>query len=372
MNSAFDSSALEDQATHFAREIAGLKAAMTRSARRQRFGTALLAICSSLVGFQIAHGDSAGTFTAPFNVVDESGQKIFDVVKLPSGINVMRLYNPQGKIVVAGATAVDGTGRVGVSDPSTEDFVAMVGEHSNVGAFSLLDREGKSVVDAFRGSKGGQGLAVYDQRGDLRVQMMVGSDGNTQISEHIEGSSAEGIETQIALIGGKDYSRLIINDSIGDEIASLGDERGPVDANDPAAKANYTSRGLFINGPMGNGGAAVRLTEAGAGDIRVYDIAGNTSGALIASDRDGGKVALRDAAGIGVQAELNGREGLKLYGAGAAPIAGVYRTAAGGEIQLSTPAGQTIVEAKADPDGRGLLGVGPTMRVDSIMRGYLK
>ena len=82
---------------------------------------------------------------------------------------------------------------------------------------------------------------------------------------------------------------------------------------------------------------------------------------------------LREAAGSIPTIELNGREGLKLYGANGSPVASLSRTAAGGEIQLSNSAGATVIEAKADStDGRGLLGVGPALNAETILRGRLK
>ncbi len=347
---------------------------MRRSAGRQRVLTALLAISSLLVGFQIAHGDSAGTFTAPFVVVDASGQKMFEVSKLANASNAMRLYNRQGKIVVTGMSDMDSEGRgvVGVSDPSTETLVAVLGEHLDAGLFGLFDNKGGEVVDAYRGESGGQGFGVYDSHGSLRVETIVTGHDSVLISALVPGSSAQGALSQLSLVADDETSQLVVNDSMGGPIATIGDERGPVNSGDPAAKKDYSSRGLFLSRETGAPAVALQVAEDGAGKIRVFDSAGTPAAGLLVDDRDGGKVILRDPAGPGVQAELNGREGLKLYAKDGSPVAGVYRTDAGGEIDLSNSTGGTIMRAKAQPDGRGTLAVGPSIGVNSVLMGRLQ
>ncbi len=374
MNSAFEPLLPEAPATYFAREIAGLKTEMRRSARRQRVLTALLAISSLLAGFQIAHGDSAGTFTAPFVVVDASGQKMFEVAKQSNQHNAMRLYNREGRIVVVGEADVgdDLHGRVGVSDPTSQTYVALFGEHAQSGSFGLFDNEGRNIVDAFRGERGGQGFGVYDQRGGLRIQAIVTGGEGVQISALVPGSSSAGAEVQVGLVADDEASQLVVNDSTGGPIATIGDERGPANSSDPAAKKDYSSRGLWLSQENGKSAITLQLTEDGAGKIRAYDSAGTPAAGLLVDDRDGGKVILRDPAGPGVQAELNGREGLKLYGADGSPMAGVYRTAQGGEIDLSNNAGGTIMRAKAEADGRGILAIGPAAGVNSLLVGRLQ
>ncbi len=374
MNSPFDPSLPEVQATHFAREIVALKTEMRRAARRHRIVTALLAISSLLVGFQIAHGDSASTFTAPFVVVDGSGQKMFEVTKQSNQHNTMRLYNREGRIVVVGEADVgdDLHGRVGVSDPTSQTYVALLGEHSQAGSFGLLDNEGRNIVDAFRGERGGQGFGVYDQRGGLRIQTIVTGGEGVQISALIPGSSGAAAEVQVGLVADDEISQLVVNDSTGGPVATIGDERGPPNSSDPAAKKDYSSRGLWLSQDNGKSAITLQVAEDGAGKIRAYDSAGTPSAGLLVDDRDGGKVILREPAGAGVHAELNGREGLKLYAKNGSPMAGVYRTAEGGEIDLSNSAGDTIMKAKAETDGRGVLGMGPATGVNSILEGRLQ
>ena len=310
---------------------------------------------------------------APFEVVGRGGNVILQVAQtmpnVKNGVGIFTEGQNAGVVVNHGGNDVAGLGTAeegeggylyigdqnGISraEVRAEDGVSVLNaggqvvaamyamdEGSSSGRVAIMDRE--KMIASLEGNDEGGVLDVSNGKGKTRAQLGV-DDGNGYIATFYNGKTevemglSDKGEPQLVL-NQKGQPRAALRLSAGAGHLSVSNAKGSVVAN-VSGTGTADGGSVIVGNSSGKGIASLGTAANGSGLVQVFE-PGGKSIAVMAQDKSGGLLQIKNGAGIPV-ANLKAAD-----------------SDGGGYWQLTDPSGTPVVEAGAD-GARGVVRAGP-------------
>ena len=329
---------------------------------------------------KLGSGSGLHRVRAPFEVVDEAGNPILQVLA-GTGLEQAK---PTG--IVIAEDAKTGAGVLVVQNKAGENAV-LLGTNGEVGAIGLADAQGKvrsSITGLGRivvlDAEENKILVVAEDISKEEADIRIGGDGDAfavevgQGSEAVLGVDGDGVaELELTDAQKQDRvfltaeGRLRISDASGQDILNVAED------------VSGDGAGVSIGGEKGGG--IVRVTDAtgkpAAGllgakrAVVVANSAGKVLSEMLVSDAGAGLLQIWGGgalplAVVGRSPESEG--GIVQISNGKVPVTSLYASVGGaGRWELTDDGGTKIIEAGSLGSGRGTIRVGPNFKCIPMM-----